>query len=153
MRMLLHACCGPCLIEPLDALRADHEVTVLYANPNIQPREEYDRRLATLRTYASDARIAVIEEAKHVGADVSEGERLISKAKTAIAAKEYLLASELIKRAERSAMESQQNQIRLKNLLRNAEEKLLAYQEQLRSMASELTLLEERERRQDAEAS
>ena len=54
---------------------------------------------------------AIIEEARHVGADVSEAERLVSKAKTALASKEYLLASELVKRAERAAMETQQNQI------------------------------------------
>lgn len=55
--------------------------------------------------------VSIIEEAKHVGADVSEAERLVSKAKTAITSKEYLLASELVKRAERAAMETQQNQI------------------------------------------
>ena len=55
--------------------------------------------------------VSIIEEAKHVGADVSDAERLVSKTKTAIASKEYLLASELIKRAERAAMETQQNQI------------------------------------------
>ena len=62
MRLLLHACCGPCLIEPLDALRGGHEVTVVYANPNIRPGDEYARRLATLRSYAADARVQVIEE-------------------------------------------------------------------------------------------
>jgi len=55
--------------------------------------------------------LTVIEEAKHVGADVAEAERLVSKAKTAFSSKEYLLASELVKRAERAAMEGQQNQI------------------------------------------
>jgi len=60
---------------------------------------------------AIPAAVSMIEEAKHVGADVSEAERLVSKAKTAVASKEYLLASELVKRAERAAMESQQNQI------------------------------------------
>ena len=46
MRLALHACCGPCLLEPLDALAAEHDVTVVYANPNIHPREEYERRSA-----------------------------------------------------------------------------------------------------------
>lgn len=61
-RLLLHACCGPCLLEPLDALaeQAD-EVTILFANPNIHPAEEYERRRDTLRTYATSRNIEVVE--------------------------------------------------------------------------------------------
>jgi predicted adenine nucleotide alpha hydrolase (AANH) superfamily ATPase len=61
MRLLLHACCGPCLLEPYDALVADHEVLVVYANPNIQPRAEYERRRDTLLAYAAPRGIAVDE--------------------------------------------------------------------------------------------
>lgn len=61
MRILLHACCGPCLIEPYDALSADHSVTVCYANPNIYPPEEYERRRDTLAAYADDAGIKGFE--------------------------------------------------------------------------------------------
>ncbi len=61
MRVLLHACCGPCLLEPYDALAAEHDVTVCYANPNIHPAEEYERRRDTLRAYAAEAGIAVVE--------------------------------------------------------------------------------------------
>ena len=61
-RLLLHACCGPCLIEPLDALasEADH-VTIVFANPNIHPAEEYVRRRDTLQAYAADAGVDVVE--------------------------------------------------------------------------------------------
>lgn len=62
MRVLLHACCGPCLLEPLDALAAEHEVTVLYANPNIHPRAEYELRRGTLLAYAREIGMTVIEE-------------------------------------------------------------------------------------------
>lgn len=61
MRVMLHACCGPCLIEPLDALSADHEVRVAYANPNIHPREEYVLRRDTLLAYAATQGIEVDE--------------------------------------------------------------------------------------------
>jgi predicted adenine nucleotide alpha hydrolase (AANH) superfamily ATPase len=61
MRILLHACCGPCLLEPFDALAASAEVSVCYANPNIHPREEYERRRDTLLAYAEDAAISVVE--------------------------------------------------------------------------------------------
>lgn len=61
MTVLLHACCGPCLLEPYDALSADAEVVVCYANPNIHPAEEYVRRRDTLLGYAEGAGITVIE--------------------------------------------------------------------------------------------
>lgn len=60
MRVLLHACCGPCLLEPFDAL-AEHDVTVCYANPNIAPAEEYVRRLEALLEYARSQGIEVRE--------------------------------------------------------------------------------------------
>jgi len=62
MRLLLHACCGPCLLEPYDALAAaGDEVRVVYANPNIHPREEYERRRDTLLAYALERGIEVDE--------------------------------------------------------------------------------------------
>lgn len=59
MKVMLHACCGPCLLEPYDALAAEHEVHVAYANPNIHPVEEYERRRDTLLEYAAARSIAV----------------------------------------------------------------------------------------------
>lgn len=61
MRMLLHACCGPCLLEPYDAFSAHAEVDVCYANPNIYPAQEHARRLETLLAYTDQAGIRVIE--------------------------------------------------------------------------------------------
>ncbi len=62
MRLALHACCGPCLLEPFDALVAEgHEVVVVYANPNIHPSEEYARRLGVLVAHAAEAGIEVVE--------------------------------------------------------------------------------------------
>lgn len=62
MKILLHACCGPCLLEPYDALvAAGDEVRVAYANPNIHPRAEYERRRDTLLAYADEAGILVDE--------------------------------------------------------------------------------------------
>jgi epoxyqueuosine reductase len=58
---MLHACCGPCLVEPFDALAAEHTVRVVYANPNIHPREEYERRRDTLLAYTSERGIEVDE--------------------------------------------------------------------------------------------
>ncbi|MEF2593435.1 MAG: epoxyqueuosine reductase QueH [Eggerthellaceae bacterium] len=62
MRMLLHACCGPCSLEPSRILREEgHEITIFYANPNIAPDEEYAHRLETLRSWAEPAGLAVSE--------------------------------------------------------------------------------------------
>ncbi|MBN1193074.1 MAG: epoxyqueuosine reductase QueH [Coriobacteriia bacterium] len=61
MRVLLHTCCGPCLLEPLDAIAESDEVGVCYANPNIFPPEEYALRLDTLLAYAADAGLEVLE--------------------------------------------------------------------------------------------
>jgi hypothetical protein len=61
MRILLHACCGPCLLEPYDALAAGGSVAVCFANPNIAPADEYARRRDTLVEYAAKADIPVIE--------------------------------------------------------------------------------------------
>lgn len=62
MKLLLHACCGPCSLEPSRVLRAaGHELTLLYANSNIAPADEYARRLATLREWAADEGISVME--------------------------------------------------------------------------------------------
>lgn len=54
-RMLLHACCGPCSLEPT-RIFADEGVdaSVLYYNPNIHPEQEHARRLETLAEHVCD---------------------------------------------------------------------------------------------------
>ena len=44
-RLLLHSCCGPCSSYVLEYLTQYFDITVLFYGPNIQPREEYDKRL------------------------------------------------------------------------------------------------------------
>jgi predicted adenine nucleotide alpha hydrolase (AANH) superfamily ATPase len=44
-RLLLHICCGPCAIYPVQVLRDQgYDVTGLYFNPNIHPLQEYLKR-------------------------------------------------------------------------------------------------------------
>lgn len=53
MKVLLHTCCGPCSIHPLEVLRGEgHTVYGYYYNPNIHPYSEYRRRRETLEAYA-----------------------------------------------------------------------------------------------------
>lgn len=62
MKLLLHACCGPCSLEPTHLLKAaGHDITIYYANSNIHPAEEYQHRLATLRAWASAEGFDVLE--------------------------------------------------------------------------------------------
>ena len=63
--LLLHACCGPCSLEPLRLLRAEgFDPTICWVNPNIQPAEEHDHRLRVLRAWAEDvAHVPVVEGA------------------------------------------------------------------------------------------
>ena len=64
MKILLHACCGPCSLEPVRLLRAaGHDLTIAYLNSNIAPADEYARRLATLRAWAADDQVPVVEGA------------------------------------------------------------------------------------------
>ena len=43
-RLLLHSCCAPCSSHCLSVLAPLAKVSVLYFNPNIYPREEYEKR-------------------------------------------------------------------------------------------------------------
>ncbi len=45
-RLLLHSCCAPCSSACLERLKDTFEVTVLYYNPNIDDRAEYEKRKA-----------------------------------------------------------------------------------------------------------
>lgn len=64
MKLLLHACCGPCSLEPVRKLQeAGHDITIYYANSNIAPEAEYEHRRDTLRTWAREHNIPVIESA------------------------------------------------------------------------------------------
>ena len=60
--LLLHACCGPCSLEPLRLLREEgFEPTICWTNPNIQPLAEHDLRLRTLLSWSRDtAHVEVI---------------------------------------------------------------------------------------------
>ncbi len=51
--LLLQCCCGPCSSYVLEYLTKYFNVTVLFYNPNIQPREEYDKRLHYFRLVAA----------------------------------------------------------------------------------------------------
>ena len=54
MKILLHICCAPCTIYPLEILRKEAgQVKGLFFNPNIHPYLEYKKRLDTVREYTA----------------------------------------------------------------------------------------------------
>lgn len=44
--LLLHSCCAPCSSYTIEYLSDYFKISVLYYNPNISPREEYEKRKA-----------------------------------------------------------------------------------------------------------
>jgi predicted adenine nucleotide alpha hydrolase (AANH) superfamily ATPase len=59
-KLLLHVCCGPCSTEVIERLAAGNELVLFFFNPNIFPKEEYERRLAEAERYASAKNIRFI---------------------------------------------------------------------------------------------
>ena len=43
-KLLLHSCCAPCSSHVISYLTNYFDITILYYNPNISPKEEYDKR-------------------------------------------------------------------------------------------------------------
>lgn len=61
MKILLHICCAPCAIYPVQELRTGGmDVTGFFYNHNIHPFQEYRRRLETVRKYAGLVELEVI---------------------------------------------------------------------------------------------
>ena len=53
MKLLLHACCAPCSVYPVDTLRKmGIEPTMFWYNPNIHPYKEYKARRDCLKEYS-----------------------------------------------------------------------------------------------------
>ena len=65
MTTLLHTCCGPCASACVPRLKElGREVTMLFANSNIDTREEFEKRLgeAEKLAKAEGVKIAPISE-------------------------------------------------------------------------------------------
>ena len=61
MKLLMHICCGPCSIYPLQVLRDDQcEVMGFFYRNNIHPFTECMRREETLKTYAESIALKMI---------------------------------------------------------------------------------------------
>lgn len=60
-RILIHACCGPCLLYPLEVLSTEGwRIHAFFYNPHIQPYQEWQRRLETARRVAATFDVPMI---------------------------------------------------------------------------------------------
>ena len=61
MKLLLHVCCAPCMIYPLEQLRGkEFEVSGFFYNPNIHPFAEYKNRREALEKLSKASACEVI---------------------------------------------------------------------------------------------
>ncbi len=76
-KLLLHCCCAPCSSATLEMLKEHFEITVYFYNPNIQPKQEFEKR------YEEQMRLI----AEHFNGDIPvilapyEGEKFLEIAK------------------------------------------------------------------------
>ena len=55
MNILLHICCAPCEIYPVEALKkGGHKIAGYFYNPNIHPYTEYLKRKAEVEKYSKE---------------------------------------------------------------------------------------------------
>ena len=61
-KLLLVSCCAPCSVGVINDLAAQgQDFTVLFYNPNIRPRTEYDRRLAENKRVCDELGVPFVE--------------------------------------------------------------------------------------------
>lgn len=63
MKVLLHACCGPCASACAPRLREEgHDVALFFSNCNIDTHAEFDRRLAAARALGAADGVEVVAD-------------------------------------------------------------------------------------------
>lgn len=60
-KLLLHICCAPDATVAIERLSQDYAVVTFFYNPNIHPREEYEKRLAEMLRVAEQASVPLHE--------------------------------------------------------------------------------------------
>lgn len=53
-KLLLHSCCAPCSSYVLEYLSEFFEITIYYYNPNISPKEEFQKRIEEQKRLISE---------------------------------------------------------------------------------------------------
>ncbi|MGE5455549.1 MAG: epoxyqueuosine reductase QueH [Ignavibacteriales bacterium] len=53
-KLLLHVCCAPCSSYVLEYLSSYFNISLFFYNPNIAPKEEYDKRIIELDRFVNE---------------------------------------------------------------------------------------------------
>ena len=75
-KVLVHACCAVCLGYPYEMLSVNgYDISVLFYNPNIFPKEEYERRKREVIRFCADkeTELKIIEDDAKVFYDLVKG--------------------------------------------------------------------------------
>jgi len=59
-RLLLHVCCAPCSTSVIERLKQYYGITLFFYNPNIEPIQEYEKRLVAAERYAEVVNLPII---------------------------------------------------------------------------------------------
>lgn len=63
MRLLLHVCCGPCACAAIRHFMIEgYNVKAYYYNPNIHPKDEYEKRKEEVSKVTADLDVGLITE-------------------------------------------------------------------------------------------
>lgn len=68
-RLLLHACCAPCSSYVLEYLASIFDITLFFANPNITPFKEYQKRLDELKRLVKEMKLDIDIKEDNYNAD------------------------------------------------------------------------------------
>lgn len=60
-KLLLQACCAPCVAYPIALLSNEFSLGLFFYNPNIHPAEEYQKRFNELKTHTDNLGLELIE--------------------------------------------------------------------------------------------
>lgn len=52
MKLLLHVCCAPCSTHAIEKLQEQYDLTLFFYNPNVEPINEYEKRLQETERFA-----------------------------------------------------------------------------------------------------
>lgn len=73
-KVLMHVCCAPCSTYTLEYLTQYADVTIYFANSNIHPKAEYQRRAAVTAQFVSDFNQKTGQTVGYLEADYSPQE-------------------------------------------------------------------------------
>jgi len=60
-KILLHVCCGPCATHSIKELMKEFDVVLFPYNPNIYPKDEYEKRLDAVKRVAEELNVEMLE--------------------------------------------------------------------------------------------